>query len=86
MRRRECVSKRITRSMNFCRHCPERCVWCIRGHTTDRIFLATYPAMMKVFESFDTGFFGLIIADESHRSLYKPLPIDLRLLRLYQLA
>jgi type I restriction enzyme R subunit len=37
---------------------------------TKRIYLATYPAMMKVFESFDTGFFDLIIADESHRSLY----------------
>lgn len=35
-----------------------------------RIYLATYPAMMKVFESFDVGFFDLIIADESHRSIY----------------
>ena len=40
------------------------------GNTVDRIFLATYPAMMKVYESFDVGFFDLIIADESHRSLY----------------
>ena len=40
------------------------------GNTTDRIFLGTYPAMMKVYESFDVGFFDLIIADESHRSLY----------------
>ncbi|MBF0231800.1 MAG: DEAD/DEAH box helicase family protein [Desulfamplus sp.] len=40
------------------------------------IFLATYPAMMKVFQKFDIGFFDLIIADESHRSIYnryKPL-------------
>lgn len=37
---------------------------------TKRIYFATYPAMMKVFETFDTGFFDLIIADESHRSLY----------------
>jgi type I restriction enzyme R subunit len=35
-----------------------------------RIYLATYPAMMKVFESFDVGFFDLIICDESHRSIY----------------
>ncbi|RJP27767.1 MAG: DUF4145 domain-containing protein [Candidatus Omnitrophota bacterium] len=35
-----------------------------------RIYLATYPAMMKCFESFDVGFFDLIIADESHRSIY----------------
>ena len=35
-----------------------------------RIYLATYPAMMKVFESFDVGFFDLVVADESHRSIY----------------
>ncbi|MEO5370926.1 MAG: DEAD/DEAH box helicase family protein [Magnetococcus sp. DMHC-1] len=35
-----------------------------------RIYLATYPAMMTVFETFDVGFFDLIIADESHRSIY----------------
>ncbi|XZE18636.1 DEAD/DEAH box helicase family protein [Pirellulaceae bacterium SH449] len=40
------------------------------GNNKDRIFLSTYPAMMKVYESFDVGFFDLIIADESHRSLY----------------
>ncbi|MFC1765494.1 DEAD/DEAH box helicase family protein [Planctomycetota bacterium] len=34
------------------------------------IYLATYPAMMKYFQSFDVGFFDLIIADESHRSIY----------------
>ena len=36
-----------------------------------RIYLATYPAMMQCFEDFDVGFFDLIIADESHRSVYK---------------
>jgi len=36
-----------------------------------RIYLATYPAMMKCYEAFDVGFFDLIIADESHRSLYR---------------
>ena len=40
------------------------------GDTGHRIYLSTYPAMMKVHESFDVGFFDLIIADESHRSLY----------------
>lgn len=38
--------------------------------THNRIFVATYPAMMKVYDQFDTGFFDLIIADESHRSIY----------------
>lgn len=35
-----------------------------------RIYLATYPAMSKIFQTFDVGFFDLIIADESHRSIY----------------
>ncbi|MBN2642146.1 MAG: DEAD/DEAH box helicase family protein [Victivallales bacterium] len=35
-----------------------------------RIYLATYPAMMKCYQNFDIGFFDLIIADESHRSIY----------------
>jgi len=35
-----------------------------------QVYLATYPAMMKCYLSFDVGFFDLVIADESHRSLY----------------
>lgn len=35
-----------------------------------RIYLATYPAMNKIFQTFDVGFFDLMIADESHRSIY----------------
>ena len=35
-----------------------------------RIYLATYPAMMRIFQAFDTGFFDILIADESHRSIY----------------
>lgn len=35
-----------------------------------RIYLGTYPAMMKCFHNFDVGFFDLVIADESHRSIY----------------
>ncbi|WP_226893739.1 DEAD/DEAH box helicase family protein [Nisaea sediminum] len=35
-----------------------------------RIHIATYPAMMQVFRSYDVGYFDLIIADESHRSVY----------------
>ncbi len=38
--------------------------------TANQIFVATYPAMLKIFERFDPGFFDLIIADESHRSIY----------------
>ena len=42
----------------------------VKKNANERIFLATYPAMQKVFQSFDVGFFDLIIADESHRSIY----------------
>lgn len=41
------------------------------GDRDKRIYLATYPAMMKCYENFDVGFFDLIIADESHRSIYR---------------
>ena len=41
-----------------------------KSNVSERIFLATYPAMQRVFQSFDSGFFDLIIADESHRSIY----------------
>lgn len=40
------------------------------GDTKSRIFVGTYPAMMGIYETFDVGFFDLIIADESHRSIY----------------
>ncbi len=35
-----------------------------------RIYLATYPAMNRIYQTFDVGFFDLTIADESHRSIY----------------
>lgn len=40
------------------------------GDHEHRIYLSTYPAMMQCYQSFDVGFFDLIIADESHRSIY----------------
>lgn len=42
----------------------------LNASATERIFLGTYPAMQKVYQYFDVGFFDLIIADESHRSIY----------------
>lgn len=35
-----------------------------------RVYIATYPGMMNRFTQLDVGFFDLIIADESHRSIY----------------
>jgi type I restriction enzyme, R subunit len=48
---------------------------CVVGNTnkidpTARIYIATYPGMMNRFAQLDVGFFDLIIADESHRSIY----------------
>ena len=48
---------------------------CVIGETNKidqsaRIYIATYPAMMNRFAQLDVGFFDLIIADESHRSIY----------------
>ena len=48
---------------------------CVIGETSKiddsaRIYIATYPGMMNRFAQLDVGFFDLIIADESHRSIY----------------
>jgi len=42
----------------------------VNSSAPERIFIATYPAMQRAYQSFDVGFFDLIIADESHRSIY----------------
>ena len=51
-----------------------------------RIYLATYPAMMKCFQNFDVGFFDLIIADESHRSIYNRFRDIFRYFDCYQIG
>jgi type I restriction enzyme R subunit len=48
---------------------------CVIGETnqidqTARIYISTYQGMMNRFAQLDVGFFDLIIADESHRSIY----------------
>lgn len=35
-----------------------------------RIHIATYPSMMQVYENLSPGYYDLIVADESHRSIY----------------
>ncbi len=37
---------------------------------TSRIFISTYPGMLNIMDRYDVGYFDLIIADESHRSIY----------------
>jgi len=35
-----------------------------------RVFIATYPGMLRIMNQYDVGYFDLIVADESHRSIY----------------
>jgi len=58
----------------FKEHLPgaPRC-W-IEGGTIDKdaqIHLATYPGMMSLYQQLSPGYYDLIIADESHRSIYE---------------
>lgn len=41
-----------------------------RGSQNQKVYIATYPAMQKAYQLYTPGFFDLIIADESHRSIY----------------
>lgn len=54
-------------------HLPNESVTRIEGGETSRsrIQFATYPSMMQVYEKLSVGTFDLIIADESHRSIYQ---------------
>ncbi len=38
---------------------------------TDRVVISTYQGFMKLHRDFDVGHFDLIIADESHRGIYR---------------
>lgn len=71
-----CDRKELRRQADdaFKEHLPSE-PRCVIGKTNKvdqsaRIFVATYPGMMNRFSQLDVGFFDLIIADESHRSIY----------------
>ncbi len=38
--------------------------------TAARIHVATYPSMMQIYKQLSVGYYDLVIADESHRSIY----------------
>lgn len=38
--------------------------------STARIHVATYPSIMQVYKQLSPGYYDLIVADESHRSIY----------------
>jgi type I restriction enzyme R subunit len=68
--RRELVKQALG---TFKDHLPDapRC-W-IEGGSIDknaRIHFATYPGMMGIYQRLSPGYYDLIIADESHRSIY----------------
>ncbi|MBG1268059.1 type I restriction endonuclease subunit R [Nostoc sp. WHI] len=68
--RRELVRQALG---NFKEHIPNETRAWIEGREVDstaRIHVATYPSMMKVFQQLSPGYYDLIIADESHRSIY----------------
>src|SRR6266702_8605170 len=55
-------------------HIPDESRVRIEGGTIKadaRIHFATYPSMMQVFLQLSTGYYDLIIADETHRSIYR---------------
>lgn len=68
--RRELVKQALG---DFKDHLPNESRTRIEGGEIDhtaRIYVATYPSMMQALDAFSPGYFDLIIADESHRSIY----------------
>lgn len=58
---------------DFKEHIPQESRVRIEGKTINskaRIHVATYPSMMQVYRELSPGYYDLIIADESHRSIY----------------
>ncbi|MDY3562696.1 DEAD/DEAH box helicase family protein [Gemmata sp. JC673] len=69
--RRELLNQADQAFKEFLDDLPRTTVSAGSAHDKDkRVYLATYPAMMKCFTTFDVGFFDLVIADETHRSIF----------------
>jgi len=69
--RRELVRQAIG---SFKEHLPNESIARIEGGkipTAARIQVATYPSMMQVYEQLSVGYYDIIVADESHRTIYK---------------
>ena len=68
--RRELVRQALSA---FKEHIPNETRGRIEGKEIDekaRIHVTTYPSMMQVYRQLSAGYYDLIIADESHRSIY----------------
>lgn len=68
--RRELVRQAMS---EFKTHLPNESLARIEfGETSDaRIQFSTYPSMMQVYPRLSVGYYDLIVADESHRSIYQ---------------
>jgi type I restriction enzyme R subunit len=68
--RRELVRQAMSA---FKHHLPSESLTRIEGGEISgaRIHFATYPSMMQVFAQLSPGYYDIIIADESHRSIYR---------------
>ncbi|KVC42482.1 restriction endonuclease subunit R [Burkholderia pseudomultivorans] len=68
--RRELVRQAMT---EFKTHLPHESLARIESGEAPiaRIHFATYPSMMQVYERLSVGHYDLVIADESHRSIYQ---------------
>ena len=68
--RRELVKQAVS---EFKSHLPNEQIARIENGEVSsgaRIHIATYPGMMQLFQTMSAGHYDLIIADESHRSIY----------------
>ena len=68
--RRELVRQAMT---SIKEHLPHESLGRIEGGDIPsgaRIHVATYPSMMRSYSSLSPGYYDLIVADESHRSIY----------------
>lgn len=68
--RRELVRQAVS---EFKTYLPNESLSRIEGGATSgaRIQFATYPSMMQVYQRLSVGCYDLIVADESHRSIYQ---------------
>jgi type I restriction enzyme, R subunit len=68
--RRELVRQAMS---EFKSHLPNESVARIEAGETSgaRIQFSTYPSMMQVYSRLSIGYYDLIVADESHRSIYQ---------------
>lgn len=73
--RRELVRQALA---DFKAHMPHESRARLEGGLIDndaRIHVTTYPSMMQIYNQLSVGYYDLIIADESHCSIYAPFTI-----------